>query len=136
MLFFCFLIRRYRHLTLADFSESNSTLPPEELRAVPNDPRDGNARPGFGFLVGDGQAGAQIGNVVEGVAARPDLAGRNPLAVFVEALMPWNDAVGGQLQAQMQEPVLQELNEEGRVRERRPTDVDDGEIEEVEMEGQ
>ena len=130
------LLLRYRHLTLADFSESNATLPPEELRAVPNDPRDGNAGPGFGFLVGDGQAGGHQGNGVDGVDARPDLAGRNPLAVFVEALMPWNDAAGGQLQARMQEPVLEQVNEQDQVRERRPTGVDDEEVEEVEMEEQ
>lgn len=95
-----FAVCRYRHLTLADFSDSNPTLPPEELRAVPADARDQNAGPGFGFLIGGDAAGVQraegaLEAQAAGAAARPDLAGRNPLMVFAEALLPWND-FGGQ----------------------------------------
>eukprot|EP00850_Spirogloea_muscicola_P014878 SM000110S18885 [mRNA] locus=s110:149940:151775:+ [translate_table: standard] len=63
----------YRHLALADFSDTVSTLPPEDAQALQN-----------------GQPPADVGSN-GGADGLRDLRGRSALMVFLQTLLPWNN---------------------------------------------
>uniref|UniRef100_A0A1D1YA67 Transcription factor 25 n=1 Tax=Anthurium amnicola TaxID=1678845 RepID=A0A1D1YA67_9ARAE len=70
----------YSHLLLSDFSDTVSTIPPEEIRH---------------FMVGP-QLAHEMHNEnreanPEGARLPREVLGRNPLAVFLESLLPWVD---------------------------------------------
>ncbi|KAJ0258155.1 hypothetical protein HA466_0070020 [Hirschfeldia incana] len=67
----------YSHLSIHDFSDSVPTLPPDNLQNFVADPRMGG---GDQVAAGGGQQ-----------APPPvrDVANRNPLAVFLESMLPW-----------------------------------------------
>ncbi|KAL0720214.1 hypothetical protein Bca4012_034813 [Brassica carinata] len=68
----------YSHLSTHDFSDSTPTLPPDNLQNfVAADPRMG------GDQVAAGGGGQQAAPPVR------DVANRNPLAVFLESMLPW-----------------------------------------------
>ncbi|KAF6156771.1 hypothetical protein GIB67_033240 [Kingdonia uniflora] len=77
----------YSHLSIPDFSSSVPTIPPEEVRNFMVDPQMAHALPN-----GDN------GGIPDDIAANIPLevADRNPIAVFLESLLPWNDFGSGQ----------------------------------------
>ncbi|KAL5719290.1 hypothetical protein ACHQM5_012090 [Ranunculus cassubicifolius] len=80
----------YSHLLVSDFSGVVPTLPPEEMRNLMVDPH-------MAQVMGNGE---HVAANPEEVAVRVprDVTNRNPLAVFLESLLPWNDfggALGG-----------------------------------------
>ncbi|XP_078441125.1 transcription factor-like protein [Wolffia australiana] len=71
----------YSHLLVSDFSDTIPTLPPEEVRH---------------FMVGQHAVPEVVdenwdNGVMEEARQPRDVAGRNPLAVFLESLLPWAD---------------------------------------------
>lgn len=91
-------VNEYRHLFLADFTDSIATLPPEEVAAMREAMGDGRGRgrgmPRAEMMMGppqgrEGEGGAPPLAVPEPQALDP--AGQNALMVFLQALLPWND---------------------------------------------
>lgn len=75
-----FFSARYGHLLVQDFSDTVSTLPPDNLQNFVVDPRMAEAE----------QLGIQ-GNPLDGGQPLPvrDVANRNVLAVLFESMLPW-----------------------------------------------
>lgn len=73
----------YSHLSIHDFSDSVPTLPPDNLQNFVADPRMG----------GGGEQVVAAGRGGHHQQAPPppvrDVANRNPLAVFLESMLPW-----------------------------------------------
>lgn len=63
---------------MSEFSDSTSTLPPEEVQP-------------FGLPVGLGVGAAPLGGLPDVAAQELELEGRNGLLVFLQSLMPWLD---------------------------------------------
>ncbi|CAA6663946.1 unnamed protein product [Spirodela intermedia] len=82
----------YSHLLISDFSDTAPTLPPEEIRHFMLDPQMVPEVPGENR---DGDPG--------GARAPRDVAGRNPLLVFLESLLPWADYGTDQQQEHQQQ---------------------------------
>lgn len=74
------MMSRYRHLVVSEFSDSTSTLPPEEMQQQ------------FGLPGGlGGGAGHMLPqDVLDGIVAQEmELEGQNSLLVFLQSLLPW-----------------------------------------------
>lgn len=74
---------RYSHLSIHDFSDSVPTLPPDNLQNFVADPRMGG-----GEQVAAGGGGGGHHQQQQAPPVR-DVANRNPLAVFLESMLPW-----------------------------------------------
>ncbi|CAN6994184.1 unnamed protein product [Brassica rapa subsp. trilocularis] len=73
----------YSHLSIHDFSDSVPTLPPDNLQNFVADPRMGG-----GEQVAAGGGGGGHHQQQQAPPVR-DVANRNPLAVFLESMLPW-----------------------------------------------
>ncbi|KAF2565255.1 hypothetical protein F2Q68_00023681 [Brassica cretica] len=73
----------YSHLSIHDFSDSVPTLPPDNLQNFVADPRMGG-----GDQVAAGGGGGGHHQQQQAPPVR-DVANRNPLAVFLESMLPW-----------------------------------------------
>uniref|UniRef100_A0A7N0UR90 Transcription factor 25 n=1 Tax=Kalanchoe fedtschenkoi TaxID=63787 RepID=A0A7N0UR90_KALFE len=87
----------YSHLLVSDFSDTVSTIPPEELQNLMG------GGPGMipqGARLPQGIAMADNEGVVielpQGNRVPRDVANRNPLAVLFESMLPWVDYGGGE----------------------------------------
>lgn len=74
-----FLIARYGHLLVSDFSDLVPSIPPENLQDFMVDPRM------RGLVQNEDQVANPLGN---GHATR-DVANRNALTVLFESMLPW-----------------------------------------------
>ncbi|KAK9093672.1 hypothetical protein Scep_025141 [Stephania cephalantha] len=70
----------YSHLLVSDFSGSVPTMPPEELQNFMIDPQ-----------MAHGMQNADQGNNVEPAPQPREVVNRNPVAVFLESMLPWVD---------------------------------------------
>jgi hypothetical protein len=84
-----FLIARYGHLLVSDFSDSVPSIPPENLQDFMVDPR----------IRGLAQNEDQVANPLGNGHTPRDVANRNALAVLFESMLPWvhyGDEDGGE----------------------------------------
>ncbi|CAM8975001.1 unnamed protein product [Rhodiola kirilowii] len=87
----------YSHLLVSDFSDTVSTIPPEELQNLmgggPGMIPQGAGQP-QGFAMADNEA--LVIELPHGNRAPRDVANRNPLAVLFESILPWADYGGAE----------------------------------------